>query len=124
MHRKKTGISGPDELLVRDLFTFGNAKNNINAEGIQREENQLALRTVQLNYGGYFIDGTFRNDWSSTLHPITARSSIRRSAHRCDQRYGQQPRQWNARLVYIRKVRCLKVGNDLIPISFTTPTDW
>ena len=72
MHRKKTGISGgPDELLVRDLFTFGNAKNNVNAE---REYNEKKINSVfgtaQLNYGGYFfLDGTFRNDWSSTLHP-------------------------------------------------------
>jgi TonB-linked SusC/RagA family outer membrane protein len=72
MHRKKTGISGgPDELLVRDLFTFGNAKNNINAEREYSEKKINSLfGTVQLNYGGYFfIDGTFRNDWSSTLHP-------------------------------------------------------
>lgn len=72
MHRKKTGISGgPDELLVRDLFTFGNAKNKVDAD---REYNQKKINSVygtaQLNYGGYFfLDGTFRNDWSSTLHP-------------------------------------------------------
>ena len=58
-------------LLVRDLFTFGNAKNNINAEREYSEKKINSLfGTVQLNYGGYFfIDGTFRNDWSSTLHP-------------------------------------------------------
>lgn len=72
MHRKKTGISGgPDELLVLDLFTFGNAKNKIDAS---RDYNEKKINSVygtaQLNYGGYlFIDGTFRNDWSSTLHP-------------------------------------------------------
>lgn len=72
MHRKKTGINGgPDELLVLNLFTFGNSKNKLDAE---REYNEKKINSVygtaQVNYGGYlFIDGTFRNDWSSTLHP-------------------------------------------------------
>lgn len=72
MHRKKTGINGgPDELLIPNLFTFGNSKNKLEAT---REFNEKKINSVygtaQLNYGGYlFIDGTFRNDWSSTLHP-------------------------------------------------------
>lgn len=72
MHRKKTGITGgPGELLILNLFTFGNAKNNVEAS---REYNEKKINsiygTAQVNFGGYlFIDGTFRNDWSSTLHP-------------------------------------------------------
>lgn len=72
MHRKKTGISGgPDELLVKDLFTFSNAKNKVDAERDYNEKKINSIYgTAQINYGGYFfLDGTFRNDWSSTLHP-------------------------------------------------------
>lgn len=72
MEQKKTGVhANPDELLVPDLFTFGNAKNKLEAKRIfsHRKINSL-YGTAQINYGGYFfIDGTFRNDWSSTLHP-------------------------------------------------------
>ena len=56
---------------VPDLFTFGNAKNKLEAKRIfsHRKINSL-YGTAQINYGGYFfIDGTFHNDWSSTLHP-------------------------------------------------------
>lgn len=72
MQRKKTGISGgPGELLVLDLFTFGNAKNNVEADrSYNTKKINSIYGTAQLNYGGYFfLDGTFRNDWSSTLHP-------------------------------------------------------
>lgn len=72
MERKKTGISGgPGELLVLNLFTFGNAKNNVSADRTYNAKKINSIYgTAQLNYAGYlFIDGTFRNDWSSTLHP-------------------------------------------------------
>ncbi len=72
MHRRKTGISGgPGELLVLNLFTFGNAKNQVEAsQSINAKKINSIYGTAQVNYGGYFfLDGTFRNDWSSTLHP-------------------------------------------------------
>ncbi len=72
MHTRKTGIDGgPGELLVLNLFTFGNAKNNVEAnQFISEKKINSIYGTAQLNYGGYFfLDGTFRNDWSSTLHP-------------------------------------------------------
>lgn len=72
MHRKKTGLNaGPDELLILNLFTFGNSKNKLEADRIYNEKKINSIYgTAQINYGGYFfIDGTFRNDWSSTLHP-------------------------------------------------------
>lgn len=72
MHRRKTGISGgPGELLVLNLFTFGNAKNQVEASQSYNEKKINSIYgTAQVNYGGYFfLDGTFRNDWSSTLHP-------------------------------------------------------
>lgn len=72
MIRKNTGLhANPDELNVPNLFTFGNAKNKIEARRVfnQKKINSL-YGTLQLNYAGFlFIDGTFRNDWSSTLHP-------------------------------------------------------
>lgn len=72
MHTRLAGINGgPDELLVRDLFVFSNAKNKINADKTFSEKRINSLYgTAQINYGGFFfLDGTFRNDWSSTLSP-------------------------------------------------------
>lgn len=72
MQRKNTGVhANPDELNVPNLFTFGNAKNKLDASRIYNEKKINSIYgTAQLNYGGYFfLDGTFRNDWSSTLHP-------------------------------------------------------
>lgn len=72
MHRKHTGVhANPDELLVPDLFTLDNAKNKIEAKRNYSEKKINSLYgTAQLNYAGYlFFDATFRNDWTSTLHP-------------------------------------------------------
>lgn len=72
MHRKHTGVhANPDELLVPNLFTFGNAKNKIEASRKYSEKKINSLYgTAQVNYGGYlFLDATFRNDWTSTLSP-------------------------------------------------------
>ncbi len=72
MHRKHTGVhAGPDELAVTNLFTFGNSKNKVNASRKYSEKKINSLYgTAQLSYNGYFfLDATFRNDWSSTLAP-------------------------------------------------------
>lgn len=72
MHRKHTGVhANPDELLVPNLFTYGNAKNKLEANRKYSEKKINSLYgTAQLNYAGYwFLDATFRNDWTSTLAP-------------------------------------------------------
>ncbi len=72
MHRKLTGVhANPDELLVPDLFTLDNAKNKVEARRKYSEKKINSLYgTAQLNYAAYlFLDATFRNDWTSTLHP-------------------------------------------------------
>lgn len=72
MHRKHTGLhANPDELFVPDLFTLENAKNKQEARRVYSEKKINSLYgTAQVNYGGYlFFDATFRNDWTSTLHP-------------------------------------------------------
>ncbi|MDO5665844.1 MAG: SusC/RagA family TonB-linked outer membrane protein [Bacteroidia bacterium] len=72
MHRKHTGVhANPDELLVPNLFAFGNAKNKLEARRNFSEKKINSLYgTLQVNHGGYwFLDATFRNDWTSTLAP-------------------------------------------------------
>lgn len=61
--------SGSGELVVPDLFLLNNGKNSptVNQTYSHHKINSL-YGTVQVNYDGYiFLDGTFRNDWSSTL---------------------------------------------------------
>ena len=63
--------SGSGELFVPDLFTLNNGKNNptVSETNSHQKINSL-YGTVEVNYDGYlFLDGTFRNDWSSTLNP-------------------------------------------------------
>lgn len=70
MMRKKTGVTAsPDELQVPDLFSLTNAKNKVNTTQKYNEKKINSLYgTIQVNYDGFlFIDGTFRNDWSSSL---------------------------------------------------------
>ena len=72
MQRKSTGVhANPDELFVADLFTLSNMKNKLEGRRLYSEKKINSLYgTAQLNYGGYwFLDGTFRNDWTSTLAP-------------------------------------------------------
>jgi len=69
LRQKKKVSASPDELNVPDLFTLGNAKTKINgSEEFNRKKINSFYGTAQINYDGFFfLDGTFRNDWSSTL---------------------------------------------------------
>lgn len=58
-------------LLVPDLFSIKNSQGNpgITDEVTEQRINSL-YGTVGINWDGYlFLDGTMRNDWSSTLSP-------------------------------------------------------
>lgn len=71
MQRKSTGITtSASELIVPDLFWITNSessKRSISQTFSHRKINSL-YGTVGVNYDGWiFLDGTFRNDWSSTL---------------------------------------------------------
>jgi TonB-linked SusC/RagA family outer membrane protein len=64
-----SGTSG--NLVVPNLFSL---VNGVNAPTIRQIFNQKKINSVygsaQVNWDGYlFLDGTFRNDWSSTLSP-------------------------------------------------------
>ena len=70
MERKSTGIrSDSGELVVKNLFSLNNGKNKptVNDSYSHKKMNSL-YGTAQINYNGWlFLDGTFRNDWTSTL---------------------------------------------------------
>lgn len=70
MDQRNIGLSASvDELQVPDIFSLGNAKNKVNtSESFSRKKINSLYGTAQVNYDGFlFVDGTFRNDWSSTL---------------------------------------------------------
>src|SRR5690606_16918992 len=70
MDRTMSSLSSNSGLLVvPDLFALNNGVNNptVSESRTHQKINSL-YGTVQVNYDGYiFLDGTFRNDWSSTL---------------------------------------------------------
>jgi TonB-linked SusC/RagA family outer membrane protein len=70
MSQQNSGLnSNSGQLMVPNLFSLNNGINNPTVEQIfnQRRINSL-YGTVGVNWDGYlFLDGTFRNDWSSTL---------------------------------------------------------
>ncbi len=70
MHQVGSGISGSaGALVVPNLFTLGNAdgKPNVGESYNERKTNSV-YGSLQLNWDSYlYVDGTFRNDWSSTL---------------------------------------------------------
>lgn len=70
MYQRLAGLKASvGELLVRDLFSVGNAKSKVdtNKPFHQKKINSL-YGTAQLNYDGlFFLEGTLRTDWSSTL---------------------------------------------------------
>jgi TonB-linked SusC/RagA family outer membrane protein len=72
MSQQNSGLNGNSgQLMVPNLFSLNNGINNPTVEQIfnQRRINSL-YGTVGVNWDGYlFVDGTFRNDWSSTLSP-------------------------------------------------------
>lgn len=71
MEQQSSGISGSaGELEVPNLFALNNGKSNPSVgESFSNKKINSVYGTAQINYDGYlFLDGTFRNDWSSTLH--------------------------------------------------------
>ena len=59
------------ELEVPNLFSLNNGKSNpsVSERVSDRRINSL-YGSLGLNYGNYlYLDATFRNDWTSTLHP-------------------------------------------------------
>lgn len=71
--KQKTSTLNADagELQVPNLFKIGNSKGTIafKDEMSERRINSV-YGSVGLNWDNYlFVDATFRNDWSSTLHP-------------------------------------------------------
>ena len=61
--------SGSGSLEVPDLFLLNNGVNSPTvSQSYSHQKINSLYGTVQVNYDGYiFLDGTFRNDWSSTL---------------------------------------------------------
>lgn len=72
MKQEASGISGSSgELEVPNLFSLNNGQNNPSVgESYSSKKINSVYGMLQLNYDGYlFLEGTFRNDWSSSLSP-------------------------------------------------------
>lgn len=70
MKRTSTSLdANAGELEVKNLFKLNNGKNKPSVnEGYSQKRINSLYGTLQINYNGWaFIDGTFRNDWTSTL---------------------------------------------------------
>lgn len=71
MHQQGSGLNGSaGELEVPNLFALNNgiSKPTVD-EWFNNKKINSVYGTMQINYDGYlFLDATFRNDWSSTLH--------------------------------------------------------
>lgn len=71
MSTRTDGISGSaGNLLAPNLFSINNALNGIPtiSEAYSTKKINSVYATAQLNWDGWaFLDGTFRNDWSSAL---------------------------------------------------------
>ncbi len=73
MDRESRGMSSSQsQLLVPNVFDLNNAKSDkpsVSESYSHRKMNSI-YGQLSLNYGGWiFLDGTFRNDWTSTLSP-------------------------------------------------------
>ncbi len=71
MEQQSNGLSGRSgELEGANLFALNNGKNKPEIdESFNNKKINSLYGTMQINYDGYlFLDATFRNDWSSTLH--------------------------------------------------------
>lgn len=57
--------------VVPNFFSLNNGENPATTgQGFSQKKINSVYGTVQLNYDGFiFVDATFRNDWSSSLHP-------------------------------------------------------
>ncbi len=72
MERENRGLSSSvSPLNIRDVFSLGNGKQQAGVtESYSHRKMNSLYGTLQINYGGFiFLDGTFRNDWTSTLAP-------------------------------------------------------
>ncbi len=72
MMQEMSGLwSNAGELEVPNLFALNNSSSNPSiSEGFFQKRILSLYGTLQFNWDDYlFIDGTLRNDWSSTLHP-------------------------------------------------------
>ncbi len=70
MSQRRSGIStNAGELVVPNLFAINNGVNNPTVdESLSEKKINSVYGTLQINHDGYFfLDGTFRNDWSSAL---------------------------------------------------------
>ncbi len=70
MERSSSSLDASSgELEVRDLFKLNNGKDKPSVnETLSRKKINSLYGTFQVNYNGWaFVDGTFRNDWTSTL---------------------------------------------------------
>jgi TonB-linked SusC/RagA family outer membrane protein len=72
MSQRNSGLdANSGQLVVPNLFSLNNGINNptVNQSFNQKKINSI-YGTVAVNWDGYlFLDGTFRNDWTSTLSP-------------------------------------------------------
>ncbi len=72
MSQENSGLSSNSgQLVVPNLFSLNNGVNNPTVDQLfnQKKINSV-YGTLGVNWDGYlFLDGTFRNDWSSTLSP-------------------------------------------------------
>ncbi len=70
MKQESSGLSGSSgELEVPNLFSLNNGKDKPGvSESFSEKKINSVYGSLQLNYNSYlYLDGTFRNDWSSTL---------------------------------------------------------
>ena len=70
MDRKSSNLSASvGQLNIPDLFSLNNGVSTPGVgQGYSHRKMNSLYGTAQINYGGFvFIDGTFRNDWTSTL---------------------------------------------------------
>lgn len=71
MARKSSYINASaGELVVPNLFSIGNSKGNPSvSQGFSEKRINSVYGSLGFNYDQYlFLDGTFRNDWTSALH--------------------------------------------------------
>ncbi len=72
MEQESSGISGSSgELEIPNLFALNNGQDKPSIkETFSSKKINSVYGLLQVNYDGYlFLEGTFRNDWSSSLHP-------------------------------------------------------
>lgn len=70
MERESRGVSSSvNPLNVENVFALGNGQDRAStSESYSHRKMNSLYGTVQFNYGGFvFLDGTLRNDWTSTL---------------------------------------------------------